>query len=68
MPAKTETKPAPSPAAFSYTLADAGRMVGLHPMTLRRHAAAGRLKLIRLGGRTLVDGDSLRAMVRSAAA
>jgi hypothetical protein len=33
--------------------------------TLRRKARAGELKLVRVQGRSFVDGESLRAMVRA---
>jgi hypothetical protein len=60
---KPEERPAPLPGALSYTLPDAGRLSGLHPATLRRRAAEGALRLFRCGGRTLVDGNSLRRML-----
>lgn len=57
------TKPALSPHALAYTLADASALSGLHPATLRRHAKRGRLRLFRVGGRTLVDAASLRRLL-----
>lgn len=56
-------RPAPLPTALSYTLPDAARLSGLSVATLRRRAADGSIRLIRVGGRTLVPGDSLRAML-----
>lgn len=53
-------RPAPLPTALSYTLPDAARLSGLSVATLRRRAADGTIRLIRVGGRTLVAGDSLR--------
>ncbi|TDG30609.1 helix-turn-helix domain-containing protein [Paracraurococcus ruber] len=48
---------------LSHTLNDAARITGLSRSTLYRHAAAGRLRLLKCGGRTLVDAASLRALV-----
>lgn len=58
-----KAQPAPSPHALSYTLTDAAALSGLHPATLRRRAAEGALRLFRVGGRTLVDGASLRRLL-----
>jgi excisionase family DNA binding protein len=56
-------RPAPPRSALAYTLSDAARMTGLSRSTLYRHAGAARLKLVKVGGRTLVDAASLRALV-----
>lgn len=50
---------------LSYTLNGAAAASGLSRSTLYRHAEAGRLRLVRVGGRTLVDATSLRALVRA---
>jgi hypothetical protein len=56
--------PQPVPAgAVTATLKDAAVTVGLSPLTLRRRAADGHLRLLKVAGRTLVDVASLRAMV-----
>ena len=60
-------RPAPAPHPLTHTLNDAARITGLSRSTLYRHAAAGRLRLVKVGGRTLVDADSLRALVGIAA-
>jgi hypothetical protein len=52
-----------NPNAFSYTLTDAGDMSGLSVATLRRREKEGALAFARVGGRTLVNGDSLRRLV-----
>lgn len=57
-----ERPPAPR-NAMAFTLFDASRISGLSQPTLRRRAAEGRLLLTRVGGRTLVVGDSLRALL-----
>jgi hypothetical protein len=48
------------------TMQDAGRIASLSPASLYRYAAEGRLKLRRLAGRTLVDTQSLIALIESA--
>jgi hypothetical protein len=58
-----KARPAPPPHALSYTLPDAAALSGLHPATLRRRAKEGALRLFRVGGRTLVDGASLRRLL-----
>lgn len=56
-----------SPEPLTYTLNDAARVSGLSRATLYRRAAEGLLKLTRVGGRTLVDAASLRALLGVAA-
>lgn len=63
----TKPKPPPLPNAISYTLGDAARLSGLSIATLRRRAKEGQLRLFRSGGRALVNGDSLRALLTPAA-
>lgn len=53
-------KPVPP---LTYTLHDAAAASGLSRNTLYRHAQAGALRLVKVGGRTLVDAASLRALV-----
>jgi hypothetical protein len=48
------------------TMQNAGRIAGLSPASLYRYASEGRLKLRRLAGRTLVDTQSLIALIESA--
>lgn len=48
---------------LSYTLSSATTVCGLSRSTLYRHAVAGRLRLLKVGGRTLVDAASLRALL-----
>ena len=52
---------------LTYTLNDATKVSGLSRSTLYRHARAGRLRLVKVGGRTLVDADSLRALLGTGA-
>ncbi len=51
-------------APLTYTLKQATQITGLSRSTLYRHGAAGRLRLVKVVGRTLVDAASLRALVR----
>jgi hypothetical protein len=55
-----------NPSAFSYILPDASLMSGLSISTLRRREKEGALAFARVGGRTLVNGDSLRRLVGAA--
>jgi hypothetical protein len=52
--------------AFSYTLTDAAAMSGVSVATLRRREKDGVLAFVRVGGRTLVNGDSLRRLLGAA--
>ena len=56
----------PRPEPLSYTLNAAAAASGLSRSTLYRHGAAGKLRLVKVGGRTLVDAASLRALVGAA--
>jgi hypothetical protein len=49
--------------SLAFTLFDGARISGLSQPTLRRRAAEGKLRLFRVGGRTLIDGGSLRHML-----
>jgi excisionase family DNA binding protein len=66
-PRRAATAPSRNPAALTHTLNDACRISGLSRSTLYRHATAGRLRLVKVGGRTLVDAASLRALLGVAA-
>ena len=69
-PAPSETpalKPArPTADPLAYTLSAASAACGLSRATLYRHAKAGRLRLVRVGGRTLVNAASLRELLEAA--
>lgn len=53
----------PSRNAFAYTIEDAQKMGGPGKSKMYELAKNGRLKLIHVDGRTLVGGDSLRALL-----
>lgn len=57
----------PAAAPLAYTLDQAAAACGLSRSSLYRHGKAGRLRLVRVGGRTLVTADSLRALVGASA-
>ena len=58
-------RPAPLPNAFAYRIDEVSRMGGPCRTQCYALAAAGKLKLVRVAGRTLVDGDSLRDLLRN---
>jgi hypothetical protein len=60
---KLRPKAPPMRDALSYTLPGASALSGLSVATLRRRAKDGDLRLVRVGSRTLVAGDSLRRML-----
>jgi hypothetical protein len=61
--ARKREREAPPLRALSHSLRDASLLSGLSVPTLRRRAKDGTLRLFRCGGRTLVDGASLRQML-----
>lgn len=64
LPDQIAARLAPVPVArLAYTLSEAAVVTGLSVSSLRRRAAEGALRLIRVGGRTLVPADSLRRLV-----
>lgn len=69
-PRPAETAPRQSSAhlaPLTHTINNAAHITGLSRSTLYRHASAGRLRLVKVGGRTLVDAASLRTLVGVAA-
>jgi hypothetical protein len=66
-PTKTRTRgrarPLPDPNAFAFTIHDAQSMGGPGRTKLYELAKLGQLKLIKVAGRRMVDGDSLRALL-----
>jgi excisionase family DNA binding protein len=47
-----------------YPASEAAQLLGCHRTTLYDHAKAGRLELVRVGGRTYVRSDELARFVR----
>ncbi len=60
-------RPSPLPNALAYRVDEVALMGGPHRTKLYALAAAGKLKLVKVAGRTLVCGDSLRALLRGEA-
>lgn len=56
-------RPDPLPNAFSYTVPDACRMGGFGTTKAYELIRQGRLKVTKVAGRTLILGDSLRALL-----
>jgi hypothetical protein len=57
-------RPAPLPHALAYRIDEVRLMGGPGRTKTYQLAEQGKLRLVRLAGRTLVDGDSLRALLR----
>ena len=57
-------RPAPLPNALAYRVDEVPRVGGPARTKVYELAKAGKLKLIRIGRRTVVDGDSLRTLLR----
>jgi len=55
----------PLPNAIAFRLKEARLMGGPARTTIYKLAKSGHLKLIKLGGRTLIDGDSLRNLLKN---
>ena len=58
-----KARPAPLPDALAYTVPDAMRVSGIGRTKLYELIAAGALRVNRVTGRTLIVGDSLRALL-----
>jgi excisionase family DNA binding protein len=54
---------ATEPPKIAYSINEACRASSLGRTTLYSHISAGRLKAIRIGGRTVIPADSLRALI-----
>ena len=65
--AARERRGAPLPDALTYCIDDAARITGLGRTTIFDLMAKEKLRRIKIGGRTLVCGDSLRALLRGPA-
>jgi hypothetical protein len=63
---RTSVRPTPSPDAYAFTIRDAQKMGAPGRTKIYDLKKRGELKLLRVAGRTMVDGDSLRALLRGA--
>jgi hypothetical protein len=64
---RARQRAAADPRAFAYTIPDAQSMGAPGRTKIYELAKDGKLKLLRVAGRTLVDGASLRALLGVAA-
>jgi len=64
-PSQRRERPAPLPNALAFRIDEVRHMGGPSRTKLYELAAEGKLRLIRVAGRTLVHGDSLRALLNS---
>jgi excisionase family DNA binding protein len=53
----------PTPIKLGYSIREACAATSLGKTTLYSHISAGRLRAVRVGGRTLIPADSLLALV-----
>jgi len=56
----------PKAEKLGYSIAEACAALSIGKTTLYSHLGAGRLRAVRLGGRTIVLADSLHALLGSA--
>jgi excisionase family DNA binding protein len=54
---------APHPYAFTYTVADTEAMCGFGRTKIYELVRAGKLRLMKVGARSLINGDDLRALL-----
>lgn len=52
------------PSKIAYSIKEACRASSLGRTTLYGHIAAGRLRAVRVGGRTIIPAESLHALVQ----
>ena len=57
-------RPPPLPNALAYRIPESRLLGGPGKTRIYELAQEGKLRLVRVGGRTLIDGDSLRALLR----
>lgn len=51
------------PEKLAYSIKEACKATSLSRTTLYSHVAAGRLRVVRIGGRTIIPAESLRAFL-----
>ena len=61
----THNPPAPV-EPLSYNVEDACRMIGIGRTSIYRLATEGKIRIIKVAGRSLVPADSLRALIATA--
>lgn len=68
LPNRHDRRPAETLAPLAYRVPDACAVLGIGRTSLYELMAAGKLRAIRIAGRTLVDAESARALIASAPA
>lgn len=53
----------PNPPKIAYSIREAVQVSSLSRSTIYNHIAAGRLAVRKIGGRTLIPADALRALI-----
>ena len=53
----------PNPPKIAYSIREACQASSLGRTTLYAHIAAGRLRAVRIGGRTVIPAESLHALI-----
>lgn len=56
-------KEIPKAEKLGYSVAEACAALSLGKTTLYSHIAAGRLRAVRVGGRTIIPSESLKALI-----
>lgn len=56
-----------SPAKLGYSIREACEATSLGKTTIYSHIAAGKLRTVRVGGRTIIPADSLHALLEGEA-
>jgi excisionase family DNA binding protein len=56
-----------TPPKLGYSIREACQTTSLSRSTIYNHIAAGRLRAVRVGGRTIIPADSLHAMIMGGA-
>jgi len=57
-----------SPPRVGYSIRQACQASSLSKSTIYNHIAAGRLRAVRVGGRTIIPAEALRALITGEAA
>lgn len=57
----------PEPAKIAYSIKEAARASSLGRTSIYNHITSGRLRAVRVGGRTLIPAESLHALIEGEA-
>jgi len=53
----------PEPPKIAYSIKEAAKASSLGRTSIYNHIAAGRLRVVRIGGRTIIPAESLHALI-----